>query len=67
MHPFGNISCIASLDCQHEFPDAGNRYRVKKLVTKCRENVRFQTPHDGIGMTRRLADSANATASIRPH
>src|ERR1700722_16230736 len=56
MRTLGNISRIASLDREHEFPNIGSRYPVNGLVTKRRENVRFQAPPDGIGVTRRLAN-----------
>src|SRR3981081_3133606 len=56
MLTLGNISRIASLDCKHDFPNVGSRYPVNELVTKRRENVRLQTPPDGIGVTGRLAN-----------
>jgi hypothetical protein len=52
------VSCArlaTSLDCKHEFPNVSSRYPVNELVTKRREYVRFQTPPDGICMTRGLA------------
>jgi hypothetical protein len=45
----------ATLDCEHEFPNISSGYIVNKLVTKRWEGIRFQSPQDVAGVTRRLA------------
>jgi hypothetical protein len=62
---FRNIACTTSLNGKHEFPNDGSAYNINEFMAERRDDIRFQTPQDVIGMSRRIADSPPLLPSVR--